>query len=162
MQESGEHSTRGVMRIRLNELSEDYLDQWRRGVAPSIKDYAAQHPEYAVEIRRLFPAVVFAEQLHGKSRLEITPPDRIADFVLHREIGRGGMGVVYEATREFLSQKVALKILRSPLHSSMLANAVCRRGLCARPKPRRDCIILISCPFGKSAAMAHSTLLQWL
>ena len=36
---------------------------------------------------------------------------RIGSFLIVREIGRGGMGVVYEATEEILNRKVALKVL---------------------------------------------------
>lgn len=38
-------------------------------------------------------------------------PERIGEFTIVREIGRGGMGVVYEALQESLQRRVALKIL---------------------------------------------------
>jgi serine/threonine protein kinase len=106
-------------------LSEEFLERIRRGERVTPEDYAAQHPELADEILALFPALLMMEDL-GDATLDPTGSladepsiavgamaGRLGEFRLLREVGRGGMGVVYEAEQESLGRRVALKVLPS-------------------------------------------------
>ena len=100
-------------------LAAEYTERLRQGHHPSISDYAAQHPELADEIRDLFPTIVITERMKtrqarssdGRASLGGKTLERLGDFRLIREIGRGGMGVVFEAEQESLGRRVAVKVL---------------------------------------------------
>src|SRR5262245_18930614 len=99
----------------LDNLAEEFLARYRRGERPSLDEYTAKHAELASQIRELFPALVDLEELGSAlgpaNRLACSTPSQLGEFRIVREIGRGGMGVVFEAVQETLGRHVALKLL---------------------------------------------------
>ena len=99
----------------------DYGLALQAGLRPPRQDVLAMFPEIVEELSACLDGLEFiyhvAPQLTarpadddaaGSTHFSLAP---LGDFRIFREIGRGGMGVVYEAEQLSLGRKVALKVL---------------------------------------------------
>ena len=117
MSKSTEHFSQDVT---IDQLIEQFVERLRAGQKPSISDYQAKYPELAEDIAELFPMLMELEDHNDSndsvsSRLSVEIPERLGEYAIIRELGRGGMGVVYEARHETMQRRVALKVLPKAL-----------------------------------------------
>ncbi len=104
---------------RLEELTYELTELLENAEEFDLESFVQQHPLYADELRRLYPAIRAMVNLAGKQGQ--TPTDlglhqkgtavSLGDYRLVRQIGQGGMGVVFQAEQTSLARQVAVKIL---------------------------------------------------
>ena len=101
----------------LARVLESYLGDLDAGRAVDRAALLAAHPHLAERLEACLASLQFVERAGGEIRggplAESLGEERatLGDFRLIREIGRGGMGVVYEAEQLSLGRRVAVKVL---------------------------------------------------
>jgi eukaryotic-like serine/threonine-protein kinase len=104
---------------RLVTAAQEYLAALEAGRRPDRAEFIRRHSDLAAQLEPYLDAI---DMVHGVGPALSRPPARAAaeqsppveplgDFSIVREIGRGGMGVVYEAVQLSLGRRVALKVL---------------------------------------------------
>ena len=106
---------------RLVAALEAYQDALRAGDPVDRADFLARHAEVADELAGYLDALDLIQSAGGEETpgwgadegsLPLSPGDCLAEYRIVRELGRGGMGVVYEAEQRTIPERrVALKVL---------------------------------------------------
>ena len=118
-------SDAGDGRNPVDVLADEYSSRLRAGESPTIEEYEMRAPEHRSAIRALFPTIAMIETMskqgHAPEKTKrrlLFAQETIGDFHIIREVGRGGMGVVYEAEQRSLQRRVALKVLGTGISNS--------------------------------------------
>jgi len=95
--------------VELAGILDRYMSDLQAGEAPEQGQLLAAHPELAAQLEGCLAGIEFVHRATGPATEE---PATLGEFRVVREIGRGGMGVVYAADQTSLRRRVALKVLR--------------------------------------------------
>ncbi len=79
----------------------------------------------------------------GRARPRLSPGAVLGDYRIEHEIGRGGMGIVYEAEQISLRRKVALKVLSPHAGVSPAQRLRFKREALAASRQAHPCIVAV-------------------
>ena len=121
--DSTETTPLGSGGVSLEQVLDDYMEELAAGKQPDQEAILRAHPTLAEALRGVFKTLDFVEAASRTlTTTTLTEGSKLGEYRIIREVGRGGMGVVYEALQSSLGRRVALKIL--PASALLSENAL--------------------------------------
>ncbi len=104
---------------RLAGILDNYVAALKTGTAPAREELLERYPDLAEDLEACLATVGFIRRASALPPHPDPPPrwgegeqaGVLGDYRLLREVGKGGMGIVYEAEQISLGRRVALKVL---------------------------------------------------
>src|ERR1043166_2137378 len=98
---------------RLHEVLGAYLEFADAGCAPDPQDFVAHYPELADGLRDFFASQDRVTSIACTSHGRLDDQQTLGDYELHRKIGGGSEGDVYQAWHKGMQKWVALKWIKA-------------------------------------------------
>ena len=101
------------------EIVDQLIERLQRGEKVEVEAMLIEHPQHREQLRAIWSALEAISQIESPSAVPSAFVDdfqtetarTIGDYRIVRQIGRGGMGIVFEAEQISLKRRVALKVL---------------------------------------------------
>jgi eukaryotic-like serine/threonine-protein kinase len=112
-------------------VADEFLQRLERGENPDPEEYVRRYPQHETLLRQVLSSLRWVRVSGAAAAVsdeplpvELSAEGCLGDFRIGREVGRGGMGIVYEAEQISLGRRVALKVL--PFASTLDAKQLLR------------------------------------
>ncbi len=142
---------------RVDEILAGWGERRARGDTEDPASLLAAHPEAARDLEGPVAAMRCVEAAFGRLGGGAPPPERIGDLVILGEIGRGAMGIVYEAEQPSLHRRLAVKVLDPAVTNEPRAVVRFQREAAAAAQIRHENVVAVH-QMGQDAGVWHYTM----
>ncbi|MEM7456848.1 MAG: protein kinase [Planctomycetota bacterium] len=102
--------------VTIDEIADSFAERVEAGENPDVEEYKQKYPHLAERIEAVLPALVMLGDIQDETParkliVDDSIPELLGEYQIIQEVGRGGMGIVFEARHVTMGRRVALKIL---------------------------------------------------